>query len=106
MSELQALEKKIRHLKQHAKDLENKMDERLDYFQDNYRSLAIKSVLPAALAKSGLTGTILEVVLENKQLRNSENKMADKLFTKISEGVEYLSGKFTRKSAKRIKPSE
>ncbi|MFI5152284.1 MAG: hypothetical protein ACHQET_03065 [Chitinophagales bacterium] len=106
MNELQLLEKKIKDMQLHAKELERQIDEKLNYFHDNYRSLAIKSLLPAVLAKSGLTSTLLEVFLENKQLRNSVNKMADRLFNKISEAVEYLSRKFTSKSAKRIKPSE
>ncbi|MFI5154714.1 MAG: hypothetical protein ACHQEM_00920 [Chitinophagales bacterium] len=95
--ELQLLEQEIGRLKKRSRELEAQLDEKLDYLQDNFRTLAIKSVLPSFLARAGATGTILEVFMENKQFRNSVNKLTDTLFDKISAGVEFLGKKFSKK---------
>jgi hypothetical protein len=97
--ELQLLENEIRRLQRKASQLEKDIDQRIDYFQDNYRSLAIKSFLPSFLAKAGFTGTILELLLENKQFRSSLNKITDRLFDKIGDGISYFSSKFAKKES-------
>ena len=50
------LRRRLRRLQVRTRQLEKQIDESLDYFQDNYRSLAIKSLLPSFLAKAGITG--------------------------------------------------
>ena len=97
VNELQQLDREIRRLQQKAKSLEQQIDDRLDYFQDNYRSLAIKSFLPAFLARAGLTGPVIELFLDNEKIRNSVNQILGKLFDKISGGIEFLAKTFGKK---------
>jgi hypothetical protein len=97
VNELQQLEREIKRLQRKAKNIEKQMDERLDYFQDNYRSLAIRSFLPAFLAKSGLTGTAIGLFLENKKIQDALNQIGTKLFGKISDGLEFLTKKLSKK---------
>jgi deoxyadenosine/deoxycytidine kinase len=97
IDELQQLDREIRRLQQKARSLEQQIDDRLDYFQDNYRSLAIKSFLPAFLARTGLTGTVIELFLDNQKIRDSLNQILGKLFDKISDGIEFLTDTFGKK---------
>jgi hypothetical protein len=98
--ELQLLEQEIERLKKRSKQLELQLDGKLEYLQDHFKTLAIKSLLPSFLARAGITGTILDVFMENRQLRNSVNKLTDTLFDKIATGVEFLGRKFAKKSPK------
>lgn len=98
--ELQLLEQEIGRLKKRSRELEAQLDGKLEFLQDNFRSLAIKSLLPSFLARAGITGTILDVFMENRQFRSSVNKVTDTLFDKIAAGVEFLGRKFSRKSPK------
>jgi hypothetical protein len=100
VNELQLLEKEIQRLKQRARQLEQEIDGRIEYLQGNFRSLTMMSMLPGFLAKTGTAATLLELFLENKQVRDSVNKLTNTLFGKISAGVEFLGKKFSRKSSK------
>ena len=96
-NQLDILEKEIKKLQVRTRQLEKEIDSKLDYFQDNYRSMAIKSFLPRVLAKAGITGSIIEIFLENQKLRDSVNKITASLFDKISDGVQFLAKKITKK---------
>ncbi len=98
--ELQLLDQKIERLKKRSRQLESQLDGKLEYLQDNFKTLAIKSLLPSFLARAGITGTVLEVFMENRQFRNTVNKLTDTLFDKIAAGVEFLDRKFSKKSSK------
>jgi hypothetical protein len=99
IDELEQLDREIRRLQLKAKNLGQEIDDKLDYFQDHYRSLAIKSFLPAFLAKAGITGTVIELFLENKKIQTSLNQLGEKLFGKISDGLESLTKRFSKKGA-------
>ena len=91
------LEQEISRLQGQARHLEKELDRRLDYFQDNYRGLAIKSFIPPFLARTSLAGGAIEMLLENKQVRDGVNKITRQLFDKIAEAVEFLTKKFGKK---------
>jgi hypothetical protein len=96
--QVQLLDNEIIRLKRRAKQLEQQIDGRLDYFQDNFRTLAFKSILPAFLAKAGITGTILNFLMGNRGVQKNVNKLTDFLFGKISTVVNILTKKFSKKS--------
>jgi hypothetical protein len=96
--QLQLLDKEISRLKRRATQLEQQIDGRLDYFQDNFRSLAIKSILPGFLARAGITGTILDLLMDNRVIRKSVNKLTGFLFDKVSVAINLLTKKFGRKA--------
>jgi hypothetical protein len=96
--QLQLLENEISRLKRRARQLEQQIDGRLDYFQDNFRTLAFKSILPAFIARAGITGTIIDLLMGNREIRKSANKLTRFLFDKISAAVNLLTKKFGRKS--------
>lgn len=98
-NQLDTLEKEIKRLQVRSRQLEKEIDSKLDYFQDHYRSMAIKSFLPRVLARAGITGSIIEAFLENQKLRDLMNKMTASLFDKISDGVEFLTKKITKKGS-------
>ncbi len=96
-TELQKLDRKIVSLKQRAKELETEMDQRVNYLQGHFRSLTLMSVLPKFLVKSGTAGTLVELLLENRQVRDSVNKFTNVMFEKLSAGIEFLGKKFGKK---------
>jgi hypothetical protein len=96
-NQLDILEKEIKKLQMRSRQLEREIDSKLDYFQDHYRSMAIKSFLPAVLAKAGFTGSIIEMFLENKKFRDTLNKITASLFDKISDGIGFLTKRFSKK---------
>ena len=96
-NQLVLLEKEIKRLQLRTRQLEREIDSKLDYFQDNYRSMAIKSFLPSVLARAGIAGSIIDMFLENQKFREALNKVTSSLFDKVSDGVEYLTRKFSKK---------
>jgi hypothetical protein len=46
----------------------------------------------------GITGTILDLLMDNREIRKSVNKLTGFLFDKISAGINLLTKKFGRKS--------
>ena len=95
-NQLDVLEKEIKRLQMRSRLLEREIDSKLDFFQDNYRSMAIKSFLPSILAKAGIAGSLIDMFLENKKFRDALNKITSSLFDKISDGVSFLTKKFSK----------
>ena len=87
------LDKEILRLRFQARVLEKKLDEKFDHLQDNYSSMIVKSFLPAITQKSGLAGSILQFVFQNSRLQDSLGKLAERLFNKVSDGVEFIAEK-------------
>lgn len=100
---LELLDKKIFALKTRAKALEKQMDERLDYLQDNYSSMMMKSFIPAIGTKGGVAGSIIHLVLQNRRLQDSFGKLAEQLFNKVSDGVEFIVDKLDKKKNDELK---
>ena len=96
---IKSLDDEIRRLQAKAKDLEGRLDESLDYLQDNYSSMIMKSVLGNATGgiKSGIAGTVLSVILSNDKLSNAFSKIMNDLMDKTATGLDWLAEKMTRK---------
>ena len=93
--DLQSLDREIYLLRLRAKELEEKIDQSLNYLQDHYSSMTVKSVFPLLLQKAGITGSILQIFLQNKRLKEILGKLADYLFGKVSDGLELLAEKLS-----------
>jgi len=93
INNLNALNKEIYRLQLHARMLEKKIDEKFDHFQNNYSSMIVKSFLPAIAQKSGIAGNLLQFVFQNQRLQDSISKLAERLFNKVSDGVEFIADK-------------
>jgi len=94
---LQALEKEIRRLKQHAKQMENDFDDNWSHLQENYLPMALNSVLPKKMTYKGIPATIISLFLEHDRFRNTVIKLAEELIDRASEGIDHLSEKLKRK---------
>jgi len=99
ITSVESLDREINRLQVKAKDLEGKLDESLDYLQDNYSSMIMNSVLGNATGglKGGITGTILSVVLSNDKLANAFSKIVNDLLNKAANGIDRLAEKMTKK---------
>ena len=97
INSLQSLDIEIYRLRSRAKVLEKDMDELLDYLQDNYSSMMVKSFLPVIVQKTGIAGSLLQLVFQNQRLLNSLSKLAGQLFDRIAEGVEFITDKLDSK---------
>ncbi len=99
ITSIESLDMEINRLRAKAKDLEGKLDESLDYLQDNYSSMIMNSVLGKATGglKSGITGTILSVVLSNEKLASAFSKIINDLLDKAASGIDRLAEKMTKK---------
>jgi hypothetical protein len=95
ITDLQTLDQEILRLRLRAKELEVKIDDSLDYLQDHYSTMAMKSVLPFFSQKSGFAGSILQIFLQNDRIRDNLGKLAVFLLDKFSDGLEYLTNKLS-----------
>lgn len=100
INNLHSLEKEIQRLQSHARELEKEIDTRLDYLQDNYSSMAMQSVLSGVLQKTGLGGGILNLFIQNNRLLSALGKLADLLFNKAADGLEFLTDKLFNKKTR------
>ena len=96
-SNLQSLEKEIRRLKQHAKQMEDRFDDNFSHLQENYLPMVLNSILPEKTTYKGIPATIISLFLEHDRFRNTVIKLAEQLIDKISDGIDYVSEKLTRK---------
>jgi hypothetical protein len=94
---LQALEKEIRRLKVHAKQLENDFDDNWSHLEENYLPMFLNSVLPKKTTYKGIPATIISLFLEHDRFRDTVIKLAEELIDRVSDGIDYLSEKLKRK---------
>jgi len=97
INNLESLDREIIRLRSRTKELEKELDEKLDYLQDNYSSMMMKSFLPAIIQRGGIAGGILQFVFQNERLQDSILKLAERLFNKVSDGVEFIVDKIDGK---------
>ncbi|MBS0025825.1 hypothetical protein ACTJJ0_09730 [Chitinophaga sp. 22321] len=57
----EALELEIARLKMRSRQLENEMGNRVDYFRDNYKKMALNAVIPGSAKHSGALNVALNV---------------------------------------------
>jgi hypothetical protein len=94
---LQSLEKEIRRLKLHAKQMEDQFDDNFSHLQENYIGMVLNSVLPEKPIYKGIPATIVSLFLEHDRFRNTMIKLAEQLIDKASDGIDYISEKLARK---------
>src|SRR5689334_10783977 len=96
---IETLDREIARLQTKAKDLEGKLDDSFDYLQDNYSSMIMNSVIGKATGslKSGITGTVLNVILSNERLASSFSKIVNDLLDKAATGIDRLAEKMAKK---------
>jgi hypothetical protein len=88
---MSALDGDIRRLRAKAKQLEEKIDENFNYFQQHSGSLFVRSLLPRKLEGEELTGyRLLDRVMENERLQKVLLRLADILAEKLGDGLNWL----------------
>jgi hypothetical protein len=88
---LDSLDGEIKRLRIKAKQLEEKIDENFNYFQQHSGSLFVRSLLPRKLEGEELTGyRLLDRVMENERLQKVLLKLADILAEKLGDGLNWL----------------
>ena len=97
INSLESLDREISRLRVRTKELEKDLDGKLDYLQDNYSSILMKSFLPVIIQKSGIAGGILQFVFQNERLQDSVLKLAERVFNRVSDGVEFVVDKLDGK---------
>ena len=99
INNVESLDQEIRRLQAKADKLEEKLDESLDYLQDNYSSMIMNSVLSKAAGgmKNGVAGTVLSFLLGNEKLVEAFSRIANHLIEKAANGIDILADKITRK---------
>jgi hypothetical protein len=91
--DLASLEREISRLQKRARQLEQEMDDSLDYLQENYTSMVIASFLPFIGRKTGFAGLLLKFLLQNERLRQKLTQLTEFLFDKASDGLDFLLDK-------------
>lgn len=89
-SGLELLDKEIHRLRLHSKQLEKEIDKRFDYFQDNYSSIMIKSLIPVIGQRFGIAGSLLQLVFQNQRLQDSAGRLTEQLFDRLSGAIEFI----------------
>jgi len=97
-SGLQSLDAEIRTLKQKARQLETKIDDNFNYFQQHSGSLFIRSLLPRKTEEEAITGNpLLDTFLRNERLQKILMRLADRLAEKLGVGLNWLVNRVFRK---------
>ncbi|HXB93082.1 MAG TPA: hypothetical protein VNU72_12360 [Puia sp.] len=97
-SGLQSLDAEIRTLKQKARQLETKIDDNFNYFQQHSGSLFIRSLLPRKTEEEAITGNpLLDTFLRNERLQKILMRLADRLAEKLGDGLNWLVNRVFRK---------
>jgi len=61
INSFETLELEIARLKMRSKQLENEMGNRVDYFRDNYKKMALNAVIPGSAKHSGALNVAMNV---------------------------------------------
>jgi hypothetical protein len=95
---LDSLEEDIRKLRQKARQLEEKMDDNFNYFQEHSGSMFVRSLLPRRVEGGSITGNpILDPFLQNERLQKVLAKLADYLAEKLGDGLNWVVNRVFRK---------
>lgn len=103
INSIESIDNEILRLQSKAKELENRLDNSLDFLQDNYSSMIMNSVfskagtlLPAGI-KGGIAGTILSFILGNEKLVEAFSRVTNHLVEKAADGIDKLADKIVKK---------
>ncbi len=93
----ESLNNEISRLQARAKVLEEKLDDNLDYLQDNYSSMIMGSIFKGDGVNSSFAGSIGGFLLGNDRLREALVNIVNALTDVISGWIEKLADKLSRK---------
>ncbi|MBS1573832.1 MAG: hypothetical protein JST09_00895 [Bacteroidetes bacterium] len=103
INSIESIDNEILRLQSKAKELESRLDNSLDFLQDNYSSMIMNSVfskagslLPAGI-KGGIAGTILSFILGNEKLVEAFSRVTNHLVEKAADGIDKLADKIVKK---------
>ncbi|HXB07871.1 MAG TPA: hypothetical protein VNW04_12155 [Puia sp.] len=95
---MSTLDQEIRRLRTKAKQLEERIDENFNYFQQHSGSMFVRSLLPRKLEGEELTGLrLVDTILQNERLQNLLMKLADILAEKLGDGLNWLTTRVFKK---------
>lgn len=95
---MDALDQEIRRLRVKAQQLEEKIDDNFNYFQQHSGSMFVRSLLPRKIDGEELTGLrLVDSVLENERLQGILLKLADLIAEKLGDGLNWLTTRVFKK---------
>jgi len=95
---MDTLDQEIRRLRVKAKQLEEKIDDNFNYFQQHSGSMFVRSLLPRKIDGEELTGLrLVDSVLENERLQGILLKLADLIAEKLGDGLNWLTTRVFKK---------
>ena len=95
---MDSLDQEIRRLRTKAKQLEEKIDDNFNYFQQHSGSMFVRSLLPRKIDGEELTGLrLVDTVLQNERLQGILLKLADILAEKLGDGLNWLTTRVFKK---------
>jgi hypothetical protein len=95
---LNALDQEIRGLRRKARQLEDEIDEKFNYFQQHSGSMFVRSLLPRKMEGEVLTGyQVFDTFLQNERLQKVLLRLADRLAEKLGDGLNWLVDRVLRK---------
>lgn len=94
---LDTLEKEIYRLKLEAKQIEEKLDQNLDYLQENFSSMTMNSFFHKKKhTENGKTG-FFDSAFKNDTFNTAIGKITDRIAVKAADGFESLVDKIFEK---------
>lgn len=87
---LGALEKEIIELKRKSRKLEEKLDDNITHFQENYPSILINSLWPARNQYRSIPRAIAGLFLKQDRMQNAVNDLTERLSDKAAGLLEML----------------
>lgn len=95
---MDALDEEIRRLRTKAQQLEERIDENFNYFQQHSGSMFVRSMLPRKIDGEELTGLrLVDMMLANERLQQMMLKLADILAEKLGDGLNWLIARIFKK---------
>ena len=96
---MDALDQEIKRLRVKARQLEEKIDDNFNYFQQHSGSMFVRSLLPRRIEDDEqVTGLrLLDIALQNEKLQGILLKLADILAEKLGDGLNWLTTRVFKK---------
>ena len=95
---MELLDEEIRKQRQKARELEKRIDENFNYFQQHSGSMFVLSLLPRKIEEETLTGIkLLDTFLKNERLQRVLTRLADRLAGKLGESLNWLVDRVFKK---------
>jgi hypothetical protein len=92
----ESLDSEIRRLQDKARVLEEKLDNNLDYLQENYSSMIMGSLFNKEGIKSSFATSLAGFFLGNEKLQEAVSNIVNTLAEKATIGLEKLSERLTK----------